>query len=456
MSWQTLLRRHEQQFVDELVEFCRIPSVSTTPEHAGDVTAAANWVASRMTAAGLEHVEVVPSAGHPVVYGDWLHAGDAPTVLIYGHFDVQPANPIDAWTSPPFQPEVRDGRLYARGASDDKGNMLAPVLTAEAMLAIGALPVNVKFLFEGEEEIGSPNLPPVFQTHVDRFACDIVYSADGGQRSEEQPSLTTAFRGICGLHLIVRGPHSDLHSGIYGGTVNNPALALSEILASMRNSQGKVVVEGFYDDIEPVSEEMQEIVDASPIDNDAYREGLGVPELFREPGYSTRQVSWLRPTLEVDGMWSGALGDGRRAIVPAEAHAKLSCRLVPDQSPEYVLDCLRRHIEDHTPRGVTAEVRTIPISSAAYHMPVGHPGNRVAANVLADLYGREPLIGLSGGTIAILNMFRKYLSAYTVSFAFALGDENQHGPDEFFRLSSFARAQSAYGQLFEALASTSL
>ena len=452
MTWQTHIDECADRFVAELVDFCRIPSVSTDPERAADCRRGATWVVERLRAAGVDHAEIIESPGHPVAYGEWLGAPGAPTIMVYGHYDVQPVDPAAAWTTPPFEPEVRGARLYARGASDDKGNMLAPVLAAEAHLSTGRLPVNVKFFFEGEEEIGSPNLAPVFTAHAERFACDIIYSADGFQWGEQQPSLTHALRGICGLRVDVHGPGRDLHSGSYGGTVHNPALALSRLLAGLFDDDGRVLVDGFYEDVAPLTEEDRRRIAEVPFDVEEYLRETGAPALFGEPEFTPRERAWARPTLEVDGLWSGAIGPGRKAIVPASAHAKISCRLVADQEPAHVLDCVRRHLESHAPAGVRVVVGDPELASAAYHIDVEHPANTVATQVLRELYGREPLSTRTGGTIAILNMFRRYLGADTVMFAFGLHDENAHAPDEFFRLSSFVRAQRAYGRLFEVLA----
>lgn len=451
MSWQSHLERDASAAVDDLADFCRIPSVSTDPERAPDCRRAAEWLAARVERAGIEGVRLLESAGPPVVTGHWLHAGDAPTILVYGHYDVQPADPESDWTTPPFEPDVRHDRLYARGASDDKGNMLAPLLAAEAHLRAGGLPVNVRFFFEGEEEIGSPNLAPVFDEHAAELGCDAVYSADGFQWAEDQPSLTLALRGICGVQLDVRGPARDLHSGGYGGTVHNPAFALSTILASMVDDEGRVLIDGFYDDVEALSDADRELIARVPFDEQQYEAETGAP-LFGDPAFTPRERAWARPSLEVDGMWSGATGDGRKAIIPATAHAKLSCRLVTAQDPQRILSLIERHVARHTPPGVRVAVSDLRLSSAAYAMPADHPANAAAASVLREIYGREPYYTRTGGTIAILNLFRRHLSADTVMFAFGLHDENAHAPDEFFRLASYARAQRAWGRLFEVLA----
>jgi acetylornithine deacetylase/succinyl-diaminopimelate desuccinylase-like protein len=456
MSWQQHLAQSADRAVVDLVDFCRIPSVSTDPDHTTDCRRGAEWVVGRLHAAGVETAEVIESPGHPVAYGECLAAPGAPTIMVYGHYDVQPADPESEWTTPPFEPEVRQERLYARGASDDKGNMLAPILAAEAHLRSAGLPLNVKFFFEGEEEIGSPNLAPVFEAQAGRFACDVVYSADGFQWGQDQPCLTTALRGICATRIDVYGPGRDLHSGEYGGTVHNPAAALSRIIASMVDDEGRVLVDGFYDGVSDLADDDRRQIAAVPFDAAGYLTDTGAPALFGEPEFTPRERAWARPTLEIDGMWSGATGEGRKAIIPASAHAKISCRLVAGQDPATIVAALQRHVTAHTPSGVTATVADLQVSSAAYQMPVDHPANDVAATVLRELYGRDPYYARTGGTIAILNMFRRYLGADTVMFAFGLRDENAHAPDEFFRLSSLTRAQYAYGRLFEVLATGAL
>ena len=277
MTWQTYLNEQQDRFLAELLDFLHIPSVSALPEHAADVHRAAEWVAERMRAAGIESVQILPTGGHPVVYGDWLHAPGKPTVLIYGHFDTQPADPLELWDHPPFEPVVRDGRVYARGASDDKGNMLPPILAVEALLrTTGALPVNVKFLFEGQEEIGSPQIPAFVAAHRDMLACDLVISSDGGQWSETEPAILTGLRGGCGVQIDVRGPNRDLHSGLYGGAVQNPIHALTAILASMRGADGRILIEGFYDAVQPLTDDERRRFASLPFDEAAYMADLGV------------------------------------------------------------------------------------------------------------------------------------------------------------------------------------
>jgi acetylornithine deacetylase/succinyl-diaminopimelate desuccinylase-like protein len=456
-DWQRYLDDNQARFLDELFDYLRIPSVSSLPEHAGDVVRAAQWVADRCGAAGIENVEIMPTGGHPVVYGDWLHAPGAPTVLIYGHFDVQPADPFDLWTTPPFEPEIRNGRIYARGASDDKGNSLIPVLAAEALLkTTGRLPVNVKFLFEGQEEIGSPQVPSFMERHRERLSSDLVISADGGQYGEEQPGLYIAFKGLCAVQIDVTGPDRDLHSGLCGGAVQNPIHALAEILESMHGGDGRIIVDGFYDSVVPLSETDRRQIAEVPHDDGAYKRWVGVDELFGEAGYTTIERAWARPTLEVNGIWGGFQGEGVKTVLPSEAHAKVTCRLVPDQDPGLIVKAIARHVADHTPPGVRVSVTPIEGSAPPYFMPADHPGNKVAAEVLTELYGTAPYHVRSGGTLPICSHFRDILGVYSLNFAFALEDEDIHSPNEFFRLASFEKGQRAYVMLLEKLAERGL
>ncbi len=450
--WKNYLEEHKSRFVEALMDFLRIPSISSLPEHAGDVERAADWVAERMKAAGIEGVRVLPTGGHPVVYGEWLHAPGKPTVLIYGHFDTQPVDPLDLWSSPPFEPVIRKGRVYARGASDDKGNMLIPILAAEALLVgQGALPVNLKLFFEGQEEIGSPNLPAFLPKHRDLLACDLVISADGGQWSEEQPSLCIGSKGICAIQLDVQGAKTDLHSGMYGGTVHNPIHALAQLLNSMRSPEGKILVEGFYDDVNPLTDEEQAQIAAVPFDGENYKEDLGVDDLYGEPGFTTLERAWARPTLEVNGIWGGFQDEGIKTVLPAEAHAKITCRLVPNQEPGRIVELIASHAERHRPPGVTVTACGLSFMAQPYLMPPDHPSHQSAHSVLEELYGVAPYYTRMGGTLPVCSLFLEHLGVHVVSFAFGLKDEQIHAPNEFFRLSSFERGQRAYCMLLERL-----
>ncbi len=451
-AWKSYLQKNQDRYLKELLEFLSIPSISSLKAHKADVEKAAEWVAARLKVAGIENVQVLPTGGHPVVYGEWLHAPGKPTVLIYGHFDTQPVDPLELWSQPPFEPTVKEERVYARGASDDKGNMLAPILSLEAMLSTEhKLPVNVKCFFEGQEEIGSPQLPAFISANRELLACDLIFSADGGQWDEDQPALMIGLRGLCALQIDVQAARSDTHSGTFGGTIMNPIHALARLLDSMHTPKGKVAVEGFYDAVRPLSDTERAQIAKIPYDESDYKAKLGVNELYGEPGFSTYERAWSRPTLEVNGIWGGFQGEGFKTVLPATAHAKISCRLVPDQDPQEMVKQVSAHVEKHAPEGVTVKVRPDPSMAYPYLIPHDHPGNRAARHVHREIYGKEPYFARMGGSIPVCGIFLKELGAHTVNFAFGLQDENVHGPDEFFRLKNFSRSQLAYALLLEQL-----
>lgn len=453
MSWEAYLDQNQQRFVEELLDFVRIPSVSAKPENIPDVQRAAEWVAARLTVAGAERAEVLPTAGHPVVCAEWLHAGaDKPTLLIYGHFDVQPAEPFDLWTTPPFEPEIRDGRVWGRGASDDKGGMLIPILAFEAMLrANGRLPVNVKFFFEGQEEIGSPDLPPFVAAHADRLQADMIFSADGLQWAPGQPQIVEALKGLVSLEIVVSGPRSDQHSGMVGGGIANPALALAHILGGLRNADGLITVEGFYDDVIPLSDEVRAAIDRVPFPDADLLAETGATATWGEPGYTTKERIFARPTLDINGLTSGWQGAGTKTVLPAVASAKITCRLVAAQSPEAIFEAIRAHVAKHCPPGVTAEVRRNPGRADPFLVPAGHNATAVASQILQEVYGRAPYRTRVGGSIPVMTTLLETLGVHAVMFGFSHGDENLHAPNEFFRLDAFRLGQTAYGRLFERL-----
>jgi acetylornithine deacetylase/succinyl-diaminopimelate desuccinylase-like protein len=456
-QWQSYLEQNQDRFLSELIDFVRIPSISALPEHAQDVQRAAEWVAERLRQAGVENVEILPTEGHPVVYGDWLHAPDKPTILIYGHFDVQPVDPVHLWTNPPFEPTIDGDRIYARGASDDKGNMLVPILAVEALLkGEGSAPVNLKFCFEGQEEIGSPYLPAFFEKEGQRFAADLALSADGSQWGKDEPLILLGLRGICGIQIDVKGAKSDLHSGMYGGAIQNPIHALVELLGTMHDRHGRITVEGFYDDVLELSDEEREAIAQVPIDEELYLDDLGLEETFGEPGYTTRERTWIRPTLEINGIWGGFQAEGIKTVLPNEAHAKITCRLVPNQDPARIIELLTEHVRANTPKGVTISIKILGTRGKPYLIPFQHPGNQAVREVLMEIYNTEPYQVRSGGSIPITGLFQDYLNLPTVSFGFGLNDERFHAPDEFYRLSSFRKGQDAYCKLLYRLAETEL
>lgn len=452
-AWEQYLEQHQARFRAEFLDFLRIPSISSLAEHAEDVARAAEWVATRLTAAGMEAVQILPTAGHPVVYAQWLHAPDKPTILIYGHLDVQPVDPIEQWDNPPFEPTIRDERIYARGASDTKGNVLMVIIALEAWLkTTGQLPVNVKCFIEGQEEIGSPQIAGLIEAQRDLLACDLVLNTDSGQWSSEQPALLIGLKGLCAIQIDVQGARSDLHSGQYGGAVANPIHALTQVLASMRSPEGAILVEGFYDQVLPLSERDRAQIAAVPFDEAAYQRELDVDALVGEPGYSVQEQLWARPTLEVNGIWGGFQGEGVKTVLPNAAHAKITCRLVHNQDAAAIQALLEAHIKRQMAPGVRVTVDLLPGNAAPYLVPPDHWGNQAAATVLAAEYGCDPYYVRVGGSIPILDMFLQMLGAYAVNVGFGLNDEQVHAPNEFLRLSSFDRGQRVFIRLLQQLA----
>jgi len=451
-QWETYLNEHKDQSLNELLDFIRIPSISSLSDHGEHVQQAAEWVEARLRAAGMNSVRIMPTDGHPVVYGDWLHDPNKPTVLIYGHFDTQPVDPLDLWDNPPFEPVIKEGRIYARGASDDKGNLFIPILVAEAMLKTTAsLPVNLKFLFEGQEEIGSPQLPHFISQNRDLLSCDLVISADGGQWDENQPAVILGTRGLAAVDIDVQGPEHDLHSGTYGGTVANPIHALVQILNSMHDQDGQITVEGFHDNAQSLTDEERAQIARVPFDETAYLSEVGAPDLFGEPGFTTYERGGARPTLEINGIWGGFQEEGLKTVLPSTAHAKVSCRLVANQDPDKIADLVIAHVKKVSPPEVQVTATKSGSGAIPYLVPSDERGMRIATSVLTELYGKEPYQIRTGGTIPVNALFLKYLKAYTIVFAFSHRDERLHSPNEFFRLSSFERGKKAYGMFLNRL-----
>ncbi len=457
MTPQGFLDLHRAQLVNDLIEFARIASVSTDPAYRGEVRRAADWVALRLRRAGLEAVRVHPTEGHPVVTAAWLGAPGAPTLLVYGHYDVQPPDPLEAWTSPPFQPQVRDGRIYGRGVSDDKGPVLIPIAVAEACLSTtGRLPVNLRFLIEGEEECGSPSLPAFLRDHAGELAADWVLSADGAMWRADVPSVTVAGRGLVALEFSLFGAVKDLHSGRHGGSVANPLHAIARLVASLHDETGRVAVEGFYDQVRKADAATRAEIRALPFDEAAYLEAIGALPGGGEAGLALLERQWLRPTLEVNGLWGGYQGAGGKTVIPSAAHAKLSCRLVPDQDPAAIGARITGHLRRHCPAGVRLEVGPPDKGARAYAVPADHPGLRLAEQVLTEVYGREALRVRMGATLPICDHFRRLLGQDTVFFSFSTADEDYHAPDEFFRLERFEDGVRAWLRYWQRLGASSL
>jgi acetylornithine deacetylase/succinyl-diaminopimelate desuccinylase-like protein len=446
------LRANHDRIFSRLVEFASIPSVSTDPTHAADMDRAARWVAAEVAAAGPFRVRTFSTAGNPVVYGEWLGAAGKPTLLVYGHYDVQPPDPLEKWHSPPWTPTVRDGRLYARGVSDDKGPMLIPIAVAEAFFATaGCLPVNVKLMFEGEEEIGSRHLDTFVNQHKELLAADVVVSADGAMWRIDEPSLTVASRGLCGLELTLTAASKDLHSGRHGGGVANPLHAMASLIASLHEASGRVAVAGFYDEVRELSSDERVALAALPYDERAYLAQVGAPSAFGEAGYTTLERQWTRPTLEVNGLWGGYQGPGQKTVIPSEAHAKITCRLVPDQQPDEIVARVGQHLEAHVPEGTRLSLSLADHGSRAAHISRDHFALKAADAALQATYGVRPLVVRMGGTVPISELFQRHMGLDTVFFSFSTADEDFHAPDEFFRVHRLHEGLEAWARYWRIL-----
>jgi acetylornithine deacetylase/succinyl-diaminopimelate desuccinylase-like protein len=433
-------------------DFLRIPSISALPEHAGDCRATAQWLVDALTAAGLEHAQLFETGGHPLVYADWLHAADAPTVLVYGHYDVQPVDPLELWTSPPFEPIIVGDRLLARGSADDKGQIHAHLVAAEAVLATRrGFPVNLKYLFEGEEESGSANLPQWLEHNKERLAADVVVVSDTGFFEENLPAITTGLRGLMYAQIDVVGHEVDLHSGGFGGTVENPANALAQIIASLKGPDGRIRIPGFYDEVVPLSEADRADFAALPFDEDAYLARLGLPALVGEVGYTTLERRGARPTLDVDGIWGGFTGTGSKTIIPGHAHAKVSCRLVAAQDPELTFERLKAYVDEIAPPGVTTTVIFLGGGPPSL-IPRDHPATQAAARAIEATFGRVPVYMREGGSIPVCASFETILGLPIVLLGFVQPDCNAHAPNEWMDLGNYETGIRAIVRMWDELA----
>ncbi len=442
------IERELSRFRAELDDFLRIPSISTDPHHARQVRECAAWVATHLADAGIPDTEVVETEGHPIVLGRRHVADDAPTVLVYGHYDVQPSEPDDLWTTPPFEPTVRDGRLYARGSVDDKGQVHMHVKALETRLANGAeVPVNLKLLIEGEEEIGSRSLDAYVRANAESLSCDAILISDTSMFSPELPCITAGLRGIMYMEINVRGPAGDLHSGSYGGAVVNPANALAEIVAGLKDEEGRVTVPGFYGPVRPITEQERADLARLPLDEEAFQQSIGAPALDGEAGFSTLERLWYRPTLDVNGLLSGFTGKGSKTVLPSKAMAKVSMRLVPDQSPERVAEAFERRVQELAPAGVSVEVTRFH-GGAPWVADTAHPVFDAAREALETAFGTAPVFIREGGSIPIVSMFEETFRAPVVLVGFALPGCNAHAPDEWLDLGVYRRGIQALAHLY--------
>jgi acetylornithine deacetylase/succinyl-diaminopimelate desuccinylase-like protein len=442
---------NKEKFKDELFELLRIPSVSTDSSHKDDVREAASFLKNQLDGFELDRTEVFETDGNPIVYGELITDETKPTVLVYGHYDVQPPDPLDLWETEPFEPTVRDGDIYARGASDDKGQSFTHLKALEAYRKSDTdFPVNIKFILEGEEEIGSPHLVPFIKEHKDLLECDMVLISDTSMFAKDTPSITYGLRGLAYMEMEVTGPNRDLHSGVYGGAVENPANALCEIIAKLKDEDGVIQIDGFYDDVNPLSDEDREAYQKLPFDKEEYKNNLGLKNLNGEKGYSTLERATARPTLDVNGLWSGYQGEGAKTVLPSKAGAKVSMRLVPDQDPKKIAHLFKKHVESLAPDTVSIEV-------TEHHG--GHPaetdlsfyGLNAAAKAFEEVYGKEPLFSREGGSIPIVADFEKVLGAQSILMGFGLNSDAIHSPNEKFALKDFYRGIQTSATFFKLL-----
>lgn len=439
---------HRTQHLEELNDFLRIPSISALSEHKTDMTKAAKWLIESLSAAGLENVSIDETDGHPVVYADWLHAEDKPTILVYGHYDVQPVDPLELWESPPFEPEIRDNKLFARGASDDKGQVFMHIKAVEALMqSFGKLPVNLKFLIEGEEEIGSPSLEKYIIENKEKLSADVIVISDTGMQGPGQPAVCYGLRGLCGLQIDVQGAKGDLHSGLYGGGVQNPLHAIVELLATFRDQEGTIAIEGFYDDVRTLTDEERQAYAALGFDEDELKKEIDVPELFGEKGFTYLEQTWARPTLELNGLTGGFSGEGIKTVLPAEASAKITCRLVPDQDPEDIVEKLKTHIAKHQPTGVTVTVTEFD-KGKPFITPFDHPAIQAAGRSYEKVYNVPTAYTRGGGSIPIVAAFDEILELPVVLMGFGLSTENFHAPNEHFHLENFDQGLRVIGDYY--------
>ncbi|MBI3586007.1 MAG: dipeptidase [Ignavibacteriales bacterium] len=428
---------NKDRYLSELKDFIAIPSVSSQGQHNADMQRCAEWVANQMKTIGMQNAQIMPTPGHPVVYSEWLGAPGKPTVLFYGHYDVQPVDPLNLWTSPPFEATIRGDQLFARGSADDKGQVFIHFKAIEAcMKNSGSLPVNIKMLIEGEEEVGSANLDNFVEAHKELLKADLVLISDSSMFAKGVPSVCYGLRGLAYMEVEVTGPNSDLHSGSFGGSLHNPIQALAEMIASLHDKNGKITIPGFYDDVRPLSKKERDAFKKLPWSDTKYAKQWGLKQLYGEKGFTTLERLWARPTLECNGIWGGYTGEGAKTVLPAKAFAKISMRLVPDQTSAKAAKLFEKHLKKIAPRTIDIQVRALHGGEPAI-TPIESPGVQAAIAALQKGFGKKPLYQREGGSIPIVVQFKKLLGLDTVLLGFGLPDENAHAPNEFINLDNF-------------------
>jgi acetylornithine deacetylase/succinyl-diaminopimelate desuccinylase-like protein len=443
---------NRDRYIDELKTLLAIPSVSALPQHKADVRRCAEWCADEMRRIGLQNVRLVETPGNPVVYGDWLDAPEAPTILFYGHYDVQPVDPLNLWESPPFEATVRDGEIYARGAADDKGQVFMHFKAVEAYLKLnGRLPMNLKIILEGEEEVGSENLDDFIRGHKEELKADVVVISDSGMFARGVPSICYGLRGLVYFQIDLRGSGTDLHSGSFGCAVVNPAFALCQIMTQMKDRSGRIKIPGFYDDVAPLKEEERQAWASLPFNEKKYKKDFGIPKLFGETGYTTLERTWARPTFEVNGLLSGFTGEGAKTVLPAVAMAKVSMRLVPNQDPNKIADLFQKYVEGIAPKTVELKITRMH-GGKPWMTSYDNPYVQAAGRAIEKGFGRTPIFTREGGSIPVVSTFQEELGLPSVLFGVGLPDENAHAPNEKLDLSNFHNGIIASAYLYNEIA----
>jgi acetylornithine deacetylase/succinyl-diaminopimelate desuccinylase-like protein len=446
------INTNRDAYVEELKQYLAIPSISALPQHAGDVRRCAEWTAAEMTRIGLQNVRLIETPGHPVVYGDWLGAAGAPTMLFYGHYDVQPVDPVDLWESPPFEATVRDGEIYARGAADDKGQVFMHFKAIEAHLKQnGRLPVNVKIILEGEEEVGSANLDNFIKANKTDLAADVVVISDSPMFDRGIPSICYGLRGLVYFQIDLRGTKTDLHSGSFGGAVANPAMVLAQVLAQMKDRGGRVKIPGFYDDVRELTEEERAQWKRLPFNERHYAKEIAAPRLFGETGYSTPERVWARPTFEVNGLLAGFTGEGAKTVIPAVSMAKVSMRLVPNQQPDKIGELFEAYLKKVTPKTMALKITRMH-GGKPWMTELDNPFVQAAGRAIEKGFGKSPVFTREGGSIPVVATFQEQLGLPCVLFGVGLPDENAHAPDEKLDLGNFHGGIIASAYLYDELA----
>lgn len=448
------LNHDQQRFLEEWMDFLKIPSISADPAHTADVQEAAQWVKNALLQAGCPMVEIIPTEGHPIVYGAYLVDPDLPTVLVYGHYDVQPPDPLELWDSPPFEPIVKttalhpDGAVFARGACDDKGQMFMHIKAFEMMRSQGSLSCNVKFMIEGEEEVGSDNLEDFVKANKEKLKCDIILISDTGMIAKDQPSITTGLRGLSYMEVCVTGPNRDLHSGLYGGAVQNPINVLCEMIAQLKDENKKITIPGFYDKVVELSEKERAEMGKAPFDLEGFKSSIGIKEVLGEKGYNTEEHRSIRPTLDVNGIWGGYTGEGAKTVIPSKAYAKISMRLVPNQDWNEISELFTQYFKSLAPVGVEVEIVTHH-GGYAYVTPTDTIGYQAAQEAYLETFGTAPVPKRGGGSIPIVPMFEKELGVKSILMGFGLDSDAIHSPNEHYGLFNFFKGIETIPKFYE-------